>query len=159
MNYLVLSVLLLLGTAISAAPAEEDLEGIEAKEAPPVFLEGATYQVMMKDGTVFNATAKDFKLVPRVKRKPPRIRVISKIVEKVVEKETFSRYQLSFYAGSGPTDLKFEDGVEEASAVSSKDAVLGIGLGMNYNADWGLQGLLLTNETVMLGVHVNFGQK
>jgi len=128
----------------------------QVREEPPPELKGAKYKVTLRNGKVFEATARNYKLVPRVKN--PKPEGSTKIIEKEVEKVVYSRYQLGLYIGSGPTDIKLEQGDNEATVTSQKDIVAGVGIGVNFSPHWGVQGLLLTNETVLFGAHLNFGK-
>jgi len=144
-----------------------------AEDVPPE-LAGATTTTTTQSGKVYTFSA-DTEMV--VNREASRLlhekqaRLVASLRAEIASlragseqpteepKEVFNRYRLSAYLGSGPANLELQDNAEDASVVAGKDAVVGLGVGVNYDADWGVQGLLLSNETVMFGLHVNFGAK
>lgn len=133
--------------------------GAEAED-PPDYLKGATYTVNLSNGKKFETTAREFKLVPRVKHekaKSPMAKIQTKVIEKTVRKLVYNKYQIALLAGSGPSRLRLRDGEDEAQVESYKDLVIGLAVGLNIDKDWGFQGLILTNETVMVGVNFNLG--
>ena len=158
MKLVVLVFLGLCSTPLAAKPMNQ--LPADQRDIPPELFKGATYTVTLKNGEVWEGTAEDLKLVYRVKK--PKVKTMSTIkavphtVFKTVDKFVYPKFQISAYIGSGPGSLRVkDDGGVEASIEARKGPVFGLGIAMNVNEDWGLKGLLLTNETVLFGAHLN----
>ena len=127
---------------------------------PPEWMKGGKLYLTLKNGHVVHYPIEKWKIVPRIKEKPPAPIIEEKIVEVVVEKEVekpvYKSNEISLFVGTGPDGLIIDEQGTGFEIREDGRVVVGLSYSRRLDENLSLKLQGQSNRTVLGGVGVSF---
>jgi hypothetical protein len=116
----------------------------------PTYLKGGEIEIKLQDGSVYKFKSSEFKIVPRKKiKKDNKVKTADTSFD-------FSKQSIKIFAGVGPDGFTTTKKGSDIFVDDKKRLILGFGYEKRLTEKWGVEGVLLSNETGLLGASYYF---
>lgn len=138
------------------------LAGVAAAEPPAPYLKDGKITVELKNGTKYEFSANDWKVVPRRTQQDEELDLAVGEAEALLKKQALQpppedkKNRVTLHGGVGPTHLNLGVTGNTATTSTGYGFVFGATYSRKVSGDVSLSGTYLSNQTGLVGVGLDF---